>query len=200
VILNSLLIAAGLSSRMGEFKPLLLYKNNPLIITIINKIAKFSNKVFVVTGYKEKELISEVRKDLPNSETKNKIIFVSNPDFEKGMFSSLQAGLEAARECDWLLYHFVDQPFLPEIFYSEFCSQIDEKYDWIQPAFNGRKGHPVLIRNSLFKEILGTDKTSSLKELICSKNIIKKIWSSKYKEILNDLDTPEDYKKLLLKK
>ncbi|MFZ0455389.1 MAG: NTP transferase domain-containing protein [Ignavibacteriaceae bacterium] len=191
--LNSLLIAAGLSSRMGNFKPLLIYKNEPVIISIIKKLLSLSSNVFVVTGFKEKEIIKVFADHFSDSELRDKIVLVPNHNFEKGMFTSLQKGLSKAGECDWLLYHFVDQPQIPQNFYNDFITQIDDKCDWIQPSFNERKGHPILIRKSLFKNIINAEENSSLKDVINTTNINKKIWNCSYKEILIDIDTPEDY-------
>ena len=196
-MLNSLLIAAGLSSRMGKFKPLLIYKNEPVIISIIKKLVSFSGYVFIVTGFKEKELIEIIVNHFPESELKNKIVFVFNQNFEKGMFTSLQKGLSEVKVCDWLLYHFVDQPQIPQSFYNDFISQTDDKFDWIQPSYNNKKGHPVLIRKSLFKYIINAEEDSSLKEITNSVKINKKIWDCNYKEILSDIDTPEDYNAII---
>ena len=195
--LNSLLIAAGFSSRMGRFKPLLLYKNEPIIISILKKLKTISDKIVIVTGFKERELILSVKKYFPNSELSEKIVFISNPNFEKGMFTSLQKGLEEVKNCDWLLYHFVDQPNLPQSFYLEFISKIDERSDWIQPAFEEKKGHPILIRRSLFNCIIEANENSSLKELVNNRKVNKKIWDCNYIEILGDIDTPEDYNVLI---
>jgi molybdenum cofactor cytidylyltransferase len=162
-MLNSLIVTAGLSKRMGKFKPLLLYKDKPIIITIIEKLKEVSNKIFIITGFREEELIAEIDKYFDKN-SEDKITFVSNPEFEKGMFTSLQAGLIKAKECDWLLYHFADQPQLSKSFYSELVSHIDDKFDWVQPAFKERKGHPVLIKKTLFKILIEAGENSSLKE------------------------------------
>ena len=196
-MLNSLLIAAGLSSRMGKFKPLLIYKNEPVIISIIKKLVSFSSYVFIVTGFKEKELIEVIVNHFPESELNNKIVFVFNQNFEKGMFTSLQRGLSKVKVCDWLLYHFVDQPQIPQSFYNDFISQTDDKFDWIQPSYKNIKGHPVLIRKSLFKYIINAEENSSLKEITNSVKINKKVWDCNYKEILVDIDTPEDYNAII---
>ena len=196
-MLNSLLISAGLSSRMGNFKPLLLFRNEPIVISIIKKLLPISSKVFVVTGFKEKELIQVIEDQFSESEIEDNIVFVSNHNYEKGMFTSLQKGLSEANECDWLLYHFVDQPQIPQNFYNDFISQIDDKYDWIQPSYNGRKGHPVLLRNTLFDNIIETEENSSLKEITNSGKLNKKTWDCDYKEILIDIDTPEDYNAII---
>ena len=195
--INSLLIAAGFSSRMGKFKPLLLFQNEPIIISIIKKLLTFNSRIFVVTGFKEREIILAIEKYFTETELKEKIVFVSNPVFEKGMFTSLQKGLTKAKDCDWLLYHFVDQPQLPQIFYNDFIAQTDDKFDWIQPSFKEKKGHPILMRNTLFNIIIEAGENSSLKEIKNTNNINKKIWDCNYKEVLVDIDTPEDYNALV---
>ena len=113
------------------------------------------------------------------------------------MFTSLQKGLEKAKECDWILYHFVDQPHLPQNFYLEFYSQISDKFDWIQPAFSEKNGHPILLNKSLFDHIIYADENSTLKDLNNKLKINKKIWNCDYKEVLDDIDTPEDYINLI---
>jgi len=197
MILHSLVITAGLSSRMGKFKPLLIYQNEPIIISIIKKLIPFSQNVFVVTGFKEEEVIKTIEDYFPKTELKDKIVVVSNHNYEKGMFTSLQRGLSKAGNCDWLLYHFVDQPLLPENFYSDFINQIDDEYNWIQPSFNDKRGHPVLIRKTFFNSIIQAEENSSLKEITKSENMNKKIWNCHYKEILVDIDTLEDYNAIM---
>ncbi len=54
------------------------------------------------------------------------------------MFTSLQTGLTAAINSDWILYHFVDQPGLPNKFYQEFIKQIDDEHNWIQPHLKNK--------------------------------------------------------------
>lgn len=197
MILHSLVIAAGLSSRMGKFKPLLIYQNEPIIISIIKKLILFSQNVFVVTGFKAEEVIKTIEDYFSKTGLKDKIVFVSNQNYEKGMFTSLQRGLSKAGNCDWLLYHFVDQPLLPENFYSDFINQIDDEYNWVQPSFKDKRGHPLLIGKTFFNSIIKAEENSSLKEIAKSENINKKIWNCNYKEILVDIDTPEDYNAIM---
>jgi molybdenum cofactor cytidylyltransferase len=111
------------------------------------------------------------------------------------MFSSLQVGLREISDCDWLLYHFVDQPHLPQGFYSKFIDQIEKAYNWIQPQDKDQKGHPILIHKSLFPDILDSNSTS-LKEISHLHEIKKKIWNCKYPQVVEDIDTKEDYQKL----
>lgn len=195
--LNSLLLSAGFSKRMGKFKPLLNFNNDQIIIEILRKLCVVSNKVFVVTGYNQSQVLESVNKNYPDLVSNNKIEFVHNSNYEQGMFTSLKEGIKTASNADWILYHFVDQPQLPRQFYEEFVEQIDDNYDFIQPNYNDRNGHPVLINRSIFNNIISASDNSSLKEVLSKTHVKKKIWNCNYSEVLEDLDTPNDYKELV---
>jgi len=177
---------------MGKFKSLLSYKGKSFIQNIVFKLDSVCDKIIIVTGYKANEVEENVNQLNINS----KIEFVRNERFEKGMFTSLQAGLAEAIECDWILYHFVDQPGLPLEFYKEFVNQIDDKHNWIQPAIKEQKGHPILIHKNLIDHILSSSNDSILRELSYNKMVKKKFWECGYEDIFQDVDTEEDYSKL----
>jgi len=193
--INGFILSAGLSSRMKSFKPLLNFDGKSFIISIVEKFIPVCEKIGVVTGFQREEVENEINKYALESNL-NKIQIIHNPDYETGMFSSFKAGLKELSECDWLLYHFVDQPHLPNGFYPEFVNQIEIGFDWIQPEYNQKKGHPILINRSLFPKILDS-KITSLKEISYSVQINKKIWACNYKQVNEDIDTKEDYLKLI---
>ncbi len=190
--INGLIISAGLSGRMGKFKPLLSYKGKSFIQNIVLRLDSVCDKIIIVTGYKA----NEVEEDINQLNINSKIEFVFNPKYEKGMFTSLQAGLKKADNCDWIFYHFVDQPGLPEVFYKEFVEQIDDKHNWIQPKIKEQKGHPILIKRNLFQIILDAPSNSNLRLISNDPKVKKKFWECGYEEIFQDIDTEEDYSKL----
>jgi molybdenum cofactor cytidylyltransferase len=112
------------------------------------------------------------------------------------MFTSLKCGLNEEMNAKWILYHFVDQPGLPEEFYQAFTEQMDNKFDWIQPIYNNEKGHPLLLQNSIFNTILELPDESSLKDFSKNSDVNKKFWECSYREILQDIDFPSDLKTL----
>src|SRR5210317_1134785 len=87
-----LVISAGLSGRMGKFKPLLAYKGKSFIQNIVIKLSTVCDKVIIVTGFKSDEVQENMRQFKLTSE----IEFVFNSEFKRGMFTSLQTGLIAA--------------------------------------------------------------------------------------------------------
>jgi len=189
-----LIISAGLSGRMKMFKPLANYKGKTFIHNIILKLNPVCEEIFVVTGFNSEKLKEEVTKTFSkNEELLSKLNFVHNENYEQGMFTSLQKGINAASDCDWILYHFVDQPGLSGNFYKEFVKQIDTEHDWIQPSYKKRHGHPILLGKDLFEVIVNSSNESNLKEISNSPIVKKKYWESSYKEIFQDIDTEDDY-------
>jgi molybdenum cofactor cytidylyltransferase len=184
---------------MKVFKPLADYNRKTFINSIILKLDAICNKIIIVTGFNSVELKTETIKSLKkenHSEVVNKIKFVFNESFQKGMFTSLQKGISKAKNCDWLLYHFVDQPGLPNNFYQEFIKQIKSEYNWIQPSFKNQHGHPILVGKELFEMIIESSTDSNLREISKNPKVKKKYWECDYKEIFQDIDTEEDYSNL----
>ena len=181
---------------MKMFKPLAEYKGKTFINNLIIKLDKICDEIIVVTGFKSDELKTEVIKSLKEEsqlETLKKIKFIFNESFQKGMFTSLQKGISEIKNCDWILYHFVDQPGLPENFYPDFIKQADSDYNWIQPVNKGQKGHPILLGKDLFELIANSSPDSNLREISKNPKVKKKFWDCNYKEIFQDIDTIEDY-------
>lgn len=191
---SGLLIAAGLSKRMGDFKPLMEYNNNPFIVTITKKMLDVCENVVIVTGHKSVEIEETVKFAFIENNLFPRVKIAVNPDYEKGMFSSLQTGINELTGTDWVMFHFVDQPFHKEKFYKEFISKLDEEYDWIQPMYEGKEGHPVLFKNTIFDKIISSPASHILRLIRDDGNTKKKIWNCTYPQILKDIDTKEDLK------
>ena len=189
--ITGIIIAAGLSSRMGKFKPLLMYDGKTFLENIIDKLLIICEKIIIVTGHNSDLIVNLVNLNYKNQ----KVVCVINSDFQSGMFSSLKVGIESCINSDWIIFHQVDQPNLPLNFYKEFTDQIKIKYDWIQPIFEGRKGHPILFNNNVIEKILDANNNSNLREISKSKEINQYFWECSFNEILTDLDTPNDFKK-----
>jgi molybdenum cofactor cytidylyltransferase len=191
-LIYGLILSAGLSGRIGKFKPLLNYKGKSFLQNIIIKLSNICEKIIIVTGYNA----DEVKENIEQLNNAIRSEFVFNPDYEIGMFTSLQAGIRKAKEADWVLYHFVDQPGLPQTFYSDIIQQIDNNHNWIQPSVNGIKGHPILIHSELFELIINASKESNLRDVSKNSIVKKKFWECNYREIFQDIDTEEDYLKI----
>lgn len=195
LLVTGLLIAAGLSSRMGDFKPLIKHNGKSFIMNILEKMGTVCDHVIVVTGHKSDEISSHINKNQKKIETN--INLICNIDYENGMFSSIKCGINKIKKSDWILYHMVDQPNLPQNFYINFVNQINSSYNWIQPTINSRKGHPILLDSFVSNKIENASYKDSLRDISNNKEIRKKYWNCDYKEIFTDIDTPNDLSNIL---
>ena len=192
--LTALILAAGSSSRMGRFKPLLNYKGTTFIESIITNVSTVCQNIAIVTGCNSAELTSFIKEKYDLQKMNLSVVY--NQEFEKGMFSSLKRGVEEIKNSRFVLYHLVDQPNLPQSFYKKFTLNIKHEYDWIQPRFNNFKGHPIIFGERVINRILKSPETSNLRDVSNYPEFSKYFWDCKYKEIHTDLDTPDDLKKL----
>jgi CTP:molybdopterin cytidylyltransferase MocA len=197
---NGLIICAGRSKRLGELKPLLIYNDQPFVVNIIFKLSRVCKKIGIVLGHEAEKIQSVIEtyfKIPALNDVREKLIFITNNEFDKGMFTSLQCGVKELIDSEWLLYHFVDQPGLPESFYEEFVCHIDDDHNWIQPSHNKRNGHPILFHNSFLKEIISASPDKSLRDLALSNSAKIKYWECSYPQIFQDIDTIEQYQSLI---
>lgn len=204
--ISGLIIASGYSSRMTEFKPLLKFKEYSFLITIIKKVSSVSSDILVVGGYNNKLILAELEnhfavtaEEIGQGEWRvnSNIKVVYNRNFKEGMFTSLQTGVRSLNQTEWILYHFIDQPSLPVKFYEEFCQEVKSNDEWIQPQFCDRNGHPILFNKNISAHIESADSSANLKMIRDKMEIKKRFWMCKYPQILQDIDTDEDYKELL---
>lgn len=189
VRITGIVLSAGLSGRMNSFKPLLkLNSGKTFIQNIVTKLAFVCDEIIVVTGFKS----DKIEENLNAIEQNEKLIFVLNENYKSGMFTSLQAGLTNTKS-KWYLYHFVDQPSLSLKFYFDFIKQIDNQFNWIQPTYNNRKGHPILFDDFVKNIILESDLNNNLRDVTLDKSINKKFWECKTELIFQDIDTQTDF-------
>ncbi len=207
---NGLLISAGLSGRMGEFKPLMQFNGEPFVTGITRKLVSFCEKVVIVTGFQNEKveaLIDSqfsitrldstrlIESERVNSQFPNKVTCVYNPNYTKGMFTSLKAGIEQLKNSEWVLYHFVDQPFFTNEFYKKMVSQANDEFDWVQPVHDGKEGHPVMFNKKVIDMIAESPLDSNLRMIRDLPVIRKNYWNCDCPEVLVDFDTKEDLKR-----
>lgn len=144
----ALVLSAGFSSRMLEFKPLLEINGQSLVERAVSIFIKNNVDVFLVTGYRGEE----IRQQLPGSNLK----IVENPDYASGMFSSVQAGVRGLGQ-DYAGFFMlpVDIPMVRPYTIRRLIEQTTAHPEKIlYPVFRGRRGHPPFIPSVLIPSIL----------------------------------------------
>ena len=192
--LNAVVPAAGLSRRMGAFKPLLpLGRGTVIRSTLLSLLAGGAETVVLVTGYRAEELEAHAAEIRPG-----RVIFVRNPDYARSdMLRSVQLGCRALPPCDAFFLLPGDMPAvapatmlaLGEAFSAGGASIVF-------PVTEGHRRHPPLISAALLPEILSFQGDGGLRTL----------WRRHESDILAvpvedpgaaaDLDTPGDYERL----
>lgn len=188
----AIILSAGYSSRMGDFKPLLKFGEYTAIETVVNTFkASGINNIIVVVGHRGKEVI-EVLKDL-------EVRCIENENFAQGMYSSVLKGMECIEEnVSGFFIIPVDIPLVKK----HTIEILKDKYmqynkGIIYPAFKGKKGHPPLIDCKYKDIIMKNSEDGGLK------NILNKFEEDSInvpifdKGSVMDMDTKEDYIKLL---
>ena len=158
---SAVLLAAGESRRMGEFKQLLPFGGKTFVACCVdNLLASRVSEVIVVTGHREADVRDAVGARL--------VTFAHNEEYRSGMSSSIKRGLEAlSPSARVLIVALVDQPQIgPSVF-----NQVIEAYERdrplvVVPTYNGRNGHPIAINLSLKEEIKAMDPDRGLRQVV----------------------------------
>ncbi len=144
-----IILSAGFSSRMKQEKFSLMFdKHKTFLDKIIKEYQLFGCKeIVVVMNYKNISLINK-----NNFSPYGNVRFIVNMFPERERFYSLQCGMNALRETNYIFVQNVDNPFVTnEIIVSLFENK--DKADYIIPSFKGKGGHPILISKHIAKTI-----------------------------------------------
>jgi molybdenum cofactor cytidylyltransferase len=139
--ISALLLAAGISERMGKAKQLLpLGEKRMVEASLHNLLVSHVTEIIVVLGFAAEEI-------RPFVEGKERARVIVNPRFREGISTSIHAGLKAVDPCcQGILIALADQPFIPP----EIINQLIERFAQgkkgiVLPVYAGKQGHPVIF-------------------------------------------------------
>lgn len=191
----ALILAAGLSRRMGHFKLTLPWGATTVIGQVLLTLdAAGITEIIVVTGNRQAEVAAAAQA------TGVPARLVHNPDYASGeMLSSIQAGLAALEDPDALhpavLLCLGDQPQM-QVTTVQAVLAAGAASGWqhvIIPSYNLRAGHPILLPRRLWPAILAA--TDNLRRVLADHRAMVEYLTLHTPSILADLDTPEDYER-----
>jgi CTP:molybdopterin cytidylyltransferase MocA len=192
----AIVLAAGMSRRMGRHKPLLQIGDRSMIAHVVDGIVHAGiSKVFIITGFEA----SSVRGALDQYPVE----FIHNDDYlAGGMLSSVQLGVRAARSnCDAYFISLGDQPFIrPESFREMQAAFTKSHAAILLPTFNGKHGHPILVASRMADEILSLASDQTLNDLTRENADQTLEISVDDPAVVEDIDTPEDYARAVARK
>jgi len=188
--LPAMILAAGQSSRMGAFKPLLPFGDKTVIESTIDYLSGAGvETIVVVVGHREDEIKKHLNNRLLN--------FITNPDLHSAMATSIISGLRALPpEVQAVLITPVDLPAVPIEVVRQLINEWRDGARLVIPTNGGRGGHPVLIDLSFRAELLQLDPNLGLKCFFDAhrEEVKRVVVDSNY--IARDMDTWDDYRSL----
>lgn len=142
---SGIITAAGLSSRMGAFKPMLAINGLPMIChTVLSMMNVGLSPICVVTGHRGDEIRAAL-KDY-------NVIFAENKDpVHSDMLTSIKGGIEKVYDSDGFLLLPGDMPLVSK---DVFAKVINTEGEYVIPQIGGKNAHPPKIAKPLFDTIL----------------------------------------------
>ena len=187
--ISGLIVSAGLSSRMNDFKPLMEIENKPLIINTINSLRKSGiEDINIVVGYRGQEIERCVKDENVN------IIYNNNYN-NTFMYDSFKLGLENVKnKCDAIVFLPGDVGFVSKYTMDLLIEEINkEESKIVYPVYKNEIGHPPIINSKCFDYLLNYNGTNGLKGGMKYFEEDSKKINTPDKFILYDMDYKEDF-------
>ena len=187
--IGAVIVAAGLSSRMGDFKPMMNIGSISIAQRVVATLRQAGiGKIVMITGHNAVAL----ERHLANLG----IIFLRNEHFETTeMFDSAKIGLDYIQDkCDRVLFTPIDIPLFTS---ATVEAMIASEAPLVYPTTQGRSGHPILLSSQLIPQILTDSGTNGLRGAISRLHLSPARIPVNDPGILMDADTMEDYDALL---
>lgn len=193
--IGAIILAAGMSTRMGKPKQFLLINGKPLFRYAVERALQAKQRPIVVVGGEHVDQLHFLCRDLPQVE------IIYNPNYKTGIASSLKLGIEAVRhKTKAAMIYLADQPLVPHVLVESlqkiYWSHKSNEVLIVRPQYNGIAGHPVLIDASLYPEFEHLQGDEGGKSILkryhhCLKHFpcTEPIWGA-------DVDTEEDLNRI----
>ena len=188
-MISAIVLAAGKSERMGRPKALLPFHGRTFLENILDAISRSSiGHTVVVLGHHREAIEREII-ELPFT--------VFNPDYEQGMITSFQAGIRVLPPGTSGTFLFlVDHPLVDPVTIEALIARQTPNMI-VLPTFEGRRGHPVLFASQVLEEIVALPEGQGA-NIVVRRNPDRIIEVSvDAPGILVDIDTPEEFQKLM---
>ncbi len=179
--------AAGSAERFGNAKLLANVGGAPLLErTVRALLAGGVARVVVVLGPDSQRIRAEVP-----VLADRRVAVATNERPERGMFSSIQAGLRDASG-DPVLVLPGDMPYVEEATVSSLLRLYGERAGIVSPRFRGKRGHPVVLPGAYRDEILQAAPSATLHEVIKA-HAVERVDMDVYdRGVVRDVDVPSD--------
>lgn len=185
-MISAIVLAAGMSTRMGSPKALLEWEGESLASYQVSQLRQAGvEDVVIVLGYRSDEVARTLRRA--------QCRIMNNARYFTGRAGSLRIGTKAVnRDSDAIIVVNVDQP-RPASFYRELIAAHLPERAATRPAHGARTGHPVIVSQRLREELLAvSDEEDGLRGVL--RRHENELGSYEAGELaLVDMNTPDEY-------
>ena len=186
--IGGVVLAAGLSSRMGASKMIIELNGKPLVRHAVDAALEGGlDPIIVVTGY-DAASVEKALMGLP-------VFFIHNGGFAAGLSTSLNKGIAALPpDCEGAMVLLGDMPEVTAALVADVRVGFDPEYGRAicVATAKGQRGHPVLWARRFFPEIARLDGDAGARSLFAAHaGLIHEI-PAPGTVSLTDIDTPDD--------
>jgi molybdenum cofactor cytidylyltransferase len=204
-MVSAVVLAAGMSTRMGQNKLLLNFRDKPLIVHAVDTLlASDIDEVIVVLGHETEKVRDQLERRVglaSKADAQKPVRLVQNPDYQNGLSTSVRTGVEAvSRQANGIMIYLADQPLLePEDvnrLVAGFAAAKEIDKSIVVPFFRGERGNPVILDASLRDSILGIVGDVGCKGVI--KRYPEKVYAIEMENdhVVRDVDDVQAYERL----
>lgn len=193
---GAVILAAGMSRRMGEAKLFLPLHGKPLFRHAVERTVANGLSPILLIGGEHSERLRQLTSDLPQ------VKVLVNREYATGMAASLQLGVKAASgQVDAILVFLADQPYVPDTVIQALIQTYEENRTKgiriVRPCYQETDGHPVLFDASLMDELAQVKGDKGGKDVIEKYRAHTKMVCFDCSVWILDVDTPDDYRRIL---
>jgi molybdenum cofactor cytidylyltransferase len=188
-----IILAAGSAQRYGRPKQLLEWHGKPLVWHATRKALVAGLQPVIVVSGAYSDLVERVLADL-------EAVIVYNPEWRQGQSTSVRKGVRAIPpQIGGAVIFLADQPQTPvQLVDLLLKAHAENLTPIVVPTVEGRRGNPVLFDKDLFPELMTLTGDAGGRQLFWQHDIFEVEWDDP--SIFLDIDTPDDYRRLIEKK
>jgi molybdenum cofactor cytidylyltransferase len=187
---SAIVLAAGMSRRMGVPKQLIPLGGKSLLETVLDNLRESRvDEIVLVLGHAADTIRQQVALDGVRA--------VANEAYREGMGTSLGAGIsQVGPRAEAALVVLADQPFVRPGTINRLIDEYREHRPQIAiPVYRGFRGNPVVLDRSVFPEIMGLNGDIGCRAIFGSHSEnIRKVPVDDI-GVLLDVDTKEDFER-----
>lgn len=178
--------AGGASRRFGRMKLVADVGGVPLLQRTLQCLIDAAIPRVVVVAAADHDLSSVPLIDDP------RVVVITNPDPDRGMFSSVQAGLSAADPAQAVVVLPGDMPFVRAATVDTLMEAHRVDGAAVVAAYAGKRGHPIVIPASARERLLEQPATITLKDALARVGVVLREVAVDDPGVLRDVDVPGD--------